>query len=149
MKIKILEIGDEKLLLEFLLKLSPETLELWYFYGKQFDLKKAQEILNDFSSLKIAGLDEEERIVVLGHLYKFKNDSCRLGIVAGITGKGYGTKMMKILINFAKASGCKKIFLSTYQDNNPALGLYKKFGFIIVKEFNDRSKKTYEMKLEF
>jgi len=155
----MLEVGDEDILLEFFQWLTPEALELWHFYGKQFDRSKIEKILKDSSTLKIAGIDlaedlssqaykqneRKERIVVFGILYNFKDDSCRLGIVAGVTGKQYGTKMMKVLMNFARSSGCKKIYLSTYQDNYPALALYKKFGFNIIKEFSDRPRKAYEM----
>lgn len=162
MKVKILEPGDEDLLLEFLLWLTPEALTLWHFYGKQFDLVIASKMLGDFTTVKIAGIDKveeltnpeayknnhtKERIVVLGHLYKFENHSCRLGIVAGVIGKGYGTLMMKELILLAQVLKCKKICLSTYQDNYPALALYKKFGFKIVQEFSDRPRKAYEMEL--
>lgn len=163
MKVKILEPGDEDLFLEFLQWLTPEALELWHFYGKQFNLTIILKILEDFTTLKIAGIDyieelttpeaysnnhQKERIVVFGHLYNFKNNSCRLGIVAGVIGKGYGTKMMKILTDHAKKLYCNKICLSTYQDNYPALALYKKFGFKIVKEFSDKPRKAYEMELQ-
>lgn len=80
-------------------------------------------------------------------MYQFTNDSCRLGIVAGVIGKGYGNEMMQILINKAKKAHCKKICLSTYADNFPAIALYTKFGFQIVKEFSDRPRKTFEMGL--
>jgi GNAT superfamily N-acetyltransferase len=160
MKIKILEPGDEELLLEFLQWLTPEALELWNYYGKQFDMKKVKDILADSFSEKVAGIDFVEdlsnpkayekaqgknRIVVFGHLYNLEKDSCRLGIIAGVIGKGYGTKMMKVLIEHAKELGCKKIYLSTYQDNYPALALYKKFDFKIIKKFTDRPRHKYEM----
>jgi len=163
MKVKILGPGDEEIFLDFLQWLTPEALELWHFYGKQFDPATISKMLGDFTTIKIAGIDkveeltspeaygnnhEKERIVVFGHLYKFENDSCRLGIVAGVIGKGYGTKMMKVLINYAKKLGSKKIYLSTYQDNYPALALYKKFDFKIVKEFSDKPRKAYEMELK-
>jgi GNAT superfamily N-acetyltransferase len=163
MRIKILEPGDEELFLDFLQWLTPEALELWHFYGKQFDLAIVSKMLRDFTTIKIAGIDKieeltspeaygnnhmKERIVVFGHLYKFENSSCRLGIVAGVIGKGYGTKMMKVLIDQAKKLGNKRICLSTYQDNYPALALYKKFGFKIVKEFSDKPRKAYEMELK-
>ena len=147
MKFKILVPGDEDLLLEFLQWLTPETLKLWFHYGIQFDRKRIRGILEDFSELKIVGIDQE-RIVVYGHLYKFTKDSCRLGIVSGVTRKGYGTRMMKVLINFARASGVKRIYLSTFQDNYSALTLYQKFNFTIVNEFIDKPRKAYEMKKE-
>jgi GNAT superfamily N-acetyltransferase len=163
MRFKILEPGDEELLLDFMNWLTPEALELWHFYGKQFDITKISDILKDFTTVKVAGIDEveeletpeaynknhtRERIVVFGHLYKFENGSCRLGIVAGVIGKGYGTLMMKELILLAQVLKCKRICLSTYQDNYPALALYKKFGFKIVKEFSDKPRKAYEMELK-
>ena len=163
MRIKTLEPGDEEIFLEFLNWLTPEALELWHFYGKQFGLETVSKMLDDFTTLKIAGIDyieelttpeaydnnhQKERIVVFGHLYKFENDSCRLGIVAGVIGKGYGTRMMKVLIDHAKKMDCKKICLSTYQDNYPALALYRKFGFKIIKEFSDKPRKAYEMELQ-
>jgi GNAT superfamily N-acetyltransferase len=162
MKVKILEPGDEELFFEFLQWLTPEALELWHFYGKQFDKQKVKEILADAYSEKVAGIDfvedlsdkrayknshGKDRIVVFGHLYKLEKGSCRLGIIAGVIGKGYGTKMMKVLIKHAKELGNKKIYLSTYQDNYPALALYKKFGFKIIKEYSDRPRKAYEMEL--
>lgn len=159
MRFKILTMGDEDLLLEFLLWLTPEALDLWFHFGKNFDKEKIKEILKNTTEFKMAGIDlvspdiaenykqpiTKERIVVFGHLYKFTKDSCRLGIISGITGKGYGTRMMKVLINFAKAGGVKKIRLSTFQDNYPALALYKKFNFKIIKEYSDRPRKAYEL----
>jgi len=162
MRFKILTIGDEDLLLEFLLWLTPEALELWSHHGKKFDKKRIQKILKNSNEFKIAGIDivspdisqsyslpeRRERIVVFGHLYKFTKNSCRLGIISGITGKGYGTRMMNKLIHFAKETGVKKIYLSTFQDNYPALSLYKKFNFKIIKEYSDRLRKAYELELE-
>lgn len=146
MKFKILTLHDERLLLNFLLWLTPEALELWHYYGKIFDENKVRDILLDFTSVKIGGI-EERKIIVFGHLYNFTKDSCRLGIVSGIIGKGYGTKMMDKLIKMAKQLGCKKICLSTYGDNCRAVDLYKRFGFMIVKEFTDRPREKYEMVL--
>lgn len=160
MKIKILEPGDEAILLEFLQWLTPEALDLWYPYGKTFDLNKVKMILaNPENELRIAGIDtverdislsypqppKKERIIVYGHLYHFTLDSCRLGIISGITGKGYGTQMMRILINYAKSTGIKRILLSVDQNNYPALALYKKFDFNIVQEFTDKPKHRFEM----
>lgn len=159
MRFKILVPGDENLLLEFLLWLTPEALDTWFAYGKIFDIEKVKNILKDSNSLRIAGIDKvkqdvaksysiapkRERIVVFGHLYDFTKNSCRLGIVAGITGKGYGTQMMKVLISFAKASGCKKLCLSSHVDNYPALALYKKFKFRIIQKYTDKSRHKYEM----
>lgn len=149
MKFKKLTLLDKRLLLDFLLWLTPEALKLWYHYGKIFDESVTEKILSDFTTIKIGGIETfgKEKIVVFGHLYHFTEYSCRLGIVAGILGKGYGTKMMGELIKIAKQMGCKRIYLSTFQDNNKAVSLYRRFGFIISKEFTDRPRKRYEMVL--
>lgn len=45
-------------------------------------------------------------------------------------GKGYGNRMLEFLIQHLKCKyNCNKIYLSLYDDNKPALHLYKKFGF--------------------
>lgn len=149
-KFKKLTLCDKHLLLDFLLWLTPEALEFWYHYGKTFNGDVVEKILSDFTTIKIGGIETfgKEKIVVFGHLYHFTEYSCRLGIVAGILGKGYGTKMMIELIETAKQMGCKKVYLSTFQDNNKALSLYRRFGFIILKEFTDRPKNRYEMVLK-
>lgn len=149
MKFKILTPYDKYLLLDFLLWLTPDALEVWNYYGKIFNQNIVKNMLSDFSSIKIGGIEtlEKERIIVFGHLYDFTEDSCRLGIVSGIIGKSYGTKMMEKLIDAAKRVGCKKIYLSTSQDNERAVNLYRRFGFVILEEFTDRPEKRYEMVL--
>ncbi|MBU1202980.1 GNAT family N-acetyltransferase [Patescibacteria group bacterium] len=44
-------------------------------------------------------------------------------------GMGYGQQIMEIIENEAKKLGAKKIRLGVFQDNNPAVHIYKKFGF--------------------
>lgn len=44
-------------------------------------------------------------------------------------GKGIGTGIMKVLIDFAKKSGAEVLELQVRSDNERAIALYKKFGF--------------------
>ena len=44
-------------------------------------------------------------------------------------GKGIGTGLMNLLIDFCKKSGAESIELEVRSDNEAAIGLYKKFGF--------------------
>ena len=44
-------------------------------------------------------------------------------------GKGIGTGLMKLLIDFCKKSDAEVIELQVRSDNERAIGLYKKFGF--------------------
>jgi ribosomal protein S18 acetylase RimI-like enzyme len=48
--------------------------------------------------------------------------------------KGYGAKMMEKLIDDARRLQIKEIFLTVDKDNNMAINLYEKFGFIRIKE---------------
>lgn len=45
-------------------------------------------------------------------------------------GKGIGSRLMEILIDFAKENRVELIYLEARADNERALSLYKKFGFI-------------------
>ena len=45
------------------------------------------------------------------------------------SGKGYGSKMMKDIIEYAGANGYKRIELSTAIHNEAAIRLYEKYGF--------------------
>jgi ribosomal protein S18 acetylase RimI-like enzyme len=147
MYIKVLTVEDERLLLDFLQWLTPKALDLWHYYGRKFDTKIVNGILSDFSSIKLA-LIEGYTIVAFGHLYNFTEHTCRLGIVSAVVGRGYGTKLMCELIKYAKNMGCNEIHLSTYADNEKAITLYERFGFIVTNEFTDRPRKKLELKLK-
>lgn len=57
---------------------------------------------------------------------------CYLGGVAidsNFHNQGYGTKMMKEIIGFARERGFKRMELSTYVGNDGAIKLYEKMGF--------------------
>jgi RimJ/RimL family protein N-acetyltransferase len=44
-------------------------------------------------------------------------------------GKGIGTGIMNVLMDFAKKSGAEVLELEVRSDNEAAISLYKKFGF--------------------
>ncbi len=50
-------------------------------------------------------------------------------------GKGIGSGIMKVLIDFCKKSGAEVVQLEVRSDNERALALYKKFGFEKVGEY--------------
>jgi|TARA_R110000737_G_scaffold352281_1_gene397618 ribosomal protein S18 acetylase RimI-like enzyme len=76
-------------------------------------------LLLDGDSVGYGHLDEENGVVWLGICVK---ESC--------VGKGYGKSIMKELVN----SYDGKICLTVDSSNNAAIGLYKKFGFVVTKE---------------
>jgi len=140
---------DKTLLSDFLKWLTPQAYETWHHYGGAFDQKLASKILMS-NEVKIIGIDKKnKRIIVLGHLYSFSEKTCRLGIVSGITGKGYGTLMMGVLLEEARKRGVESIYLSTNKENLAAVKLYLRFGFKTVKEYSDRPEKVLEMEKVF
>ena len=45
-------------------------------------------------------------------------------------GRGIGSRLMEIMIGFAKEKGIEMIYLEARADNERAIALYKKFGFV-------------------
>ena len=60
-------------------------------------------------------------------------------------GKGIGTGIMNILMDFAKKSGAEVLELEVRSDNEAAIALYKKFGF----EKAGRNEKFFKINGEF
>lgn len=52
-----------------------------------------------------------------------------MGLVPEFRGKGIGGKLLKAVLNHAKSFGLEKVELHVYTSNEPAIALYKKFGF--------------------
>ena len=78
------------------------------------------------------------RIVGEGNLHsqRFRTKSQHvavlgMNILKNYRGIGIGNAMMDYMISWAKERGYKKISLSVFSTNQPAINLYKKFGFEI------------------
>ena len=54
-----------------------------------------------------------------------------MSILKEYRGIGIGSAMMDYMISWAKEKGYKKISLSVFSTNQPAINLYRKFGFEI------------------
>lgn len=52
--------------------------------------------------------------------------------------KGYGSKLIDSLLSIGKEHGAKKAYLQVMTNNEPALNLYKKFGFHEVYQYHYR-----------
>lgn len=78
---------------------------------------------------------EDGQVVAYGHLDP-EGDKTWLGIAVTetATGKGYGKLMMQALIGEAMAQHIPAIFLSVDNDNQPAISLYEKNGFILHEQ---------------
>jgi ribosomal protein S18 acetylase RimI-like enzyme len=60
-------------------------------------------------------------------------------------GKGYGEAISLYLLNKAKEKGYKSITLGVDYDNTAAVNLYKKLGFTVYEEAEDKDGKFYRM----
>ncbi len=59
-------------------------------------------------------------------------------------GHGIGFKLMEYALSYAKNNGVKRILLEVNEKNEPAISLYKKFGF----EVYNLRKKYYDLKYD-
>lgn len=81
----------------------------------------------------------EENSIILGFttLEKKTNDLLDISLVAvdeNARGKNIGTKLINYTINHGSKRGFNKIQVVTQQNNLPAVNLYKKCGFEIIKK---------------
>ena len=56
--------------------------------------------------------------------------------------RGVGSALMAAAVEWAKRMGVEKLALSVYPDNEPALALYRKFGFVDEGRLKGHSKKA-------
>lgn len=78
----------------------------------------------------------EENIPIGCIAYRTKTDGTgevkRLFIRSGYRGQGISKAMLSEVKNYAKARGCTKLFLDTRITLEPAVSLYRSFGFEIT-----------------
>jgi len=136
---------DVKLLTRFIEEAGSSLRSFRYFQKRPLDV--IQDHLCTFLLL------DEERPVAYGHL-DVTNEAtvashCGSGepvaptektIWLGIavaekyTGKGLGLMMMNQLISYARQQGVKQIKLSVDNDNEKAIELYKRLGFVLLEK---------------
>lgn len=83
-------------------------------------------LIEDDLPIGYGHLDKEDEVVWLG-----------IAICDKYKGKGLGVKIMDRLIEHAKMNYLKEINLSVDSENTSAVNLYKKFGFLKMKEQNN------------
>ena len=86
-------------------------------------------------SIMIVAFDEGELIgtgavsVVSGKTRFAHRREIAISVRKDYWGKGIGTGLMNLLLDFAKKSGAEVLELEVRSDNEAAIALYKKFGF--------------------
>ncbi len=101
--------------------------------------------------------DDEAQIVaveddrVVGHVYVIRERHpvtrhvATLGIAvsADRRGRGIGSALLAEALRWARDRGVAKLVLSVYPDNDRAIALYRKFGFIEEGRLARQSRKSY------
>lgn len=88
-------------------------------------------------------LDSNKKPLGTFGLYKIDENSCeirKMYFLPTLRGKGWGKKIMKVLITKAIENGYKNILLETNSVLKEAISLYKKFGFEELKDYQLHSR---------
>lgn len=122
--------------------------EIWQF---PLEVVRCYDSMSDLDNLKSHYFDnngtflvivDQGRVVGSGALQRFNDDICelkRMWILKDYRGKGLGTQMAQMLLDFAKVAEYKavRLDLADQQKQLPAIQLYKRFGFYFIERYND------------
>lgn len=99
----------------------------WNMQAFQYELNE-----NPFSRLYV--LEEKEKMIGYGDLWIMYEQAqiANIAVDRKWQGKGYGRALMRHMIQQAMAADCETISLEVRFSNEPALRLYRAFGFIKV-----------------
>lgn len=135
---------DAEEVLDLLQNLSVKNKKI--FHPHNFDLETLIKNLNSTDQYFVLILKDK----IIGYsflrLFGYEIPSFGCCIRKEYESKGYGTILTKRTIDKARALGYKEVILKTYKENINAQKIYKKLGFKIVGETED--KKEYKMELD-
>ena len=81
---------------------------------------------------------------------EMKSDAIELtyiGVAANQRSKGLGKGLLNTFIETSREAGYRSVVLSVEKDNEPAIALYKKAGFKIIKTFSEGHYERHRMEL--
>lgn len=89
-------------------------------------------------------LIDDGRVVGSGAIRRLNDDICelkRMWFLKAYRGRGLGTKMAQMLLDFARKKGYKKVRLDTADEQKQAqaIQLYQRLGFYFIERYNDSS----------
>ena len=70
-----------------------------------------------------------------------------IGVSSDQRGKGVGKKVLNAFIEASRKNGYRSVVLSVEKENSPAIALYEKAGFRIVKTFSEGRYQRHRMEL--
>lgn len=87
-------------------------------------------------------LSDDGRVVGCGAIRRLNDDICelkRMWFLKDYRGRGLGTKITQMLLDFARITGYKKVRLDTTDEQKQAqaLKLYQRLGFYFIERYND------------
>lgn len=142
--------GDAPALLTFYNSLSAATIRLFRPLGLQTSLEVCRKIASENRVLPAGRFDliacASEKII--GWTFVSGLNTPRpeigLGVADDFQGQGIGTALLAQLTEWAQQRGLPTLHLIVVQDNQRALHLYQRFGFVIEGEwFNDHDQLPY------
>ena len=70
-----------------------------------------------------------------------------IGVTSGQRGKGLGRILLNAFIDASRKNGYRSVVLSVEKENSPAIALYEKSGFRIIKTFSEGRYQRHRMEL--
>ena len=136
--IRKIQIGDAENLLNLLKKLDTETTFLLYEKGErkrtiEQQRKDIQEQLE--KGVLTFVLEDNKKLVgyIFGNIFTANRKkhcmNLAIAILEEYTGKGYGTKLMNTIEEYAINNGITRLELEVAKTNKVAISLYQKTGF--------------------
>lgn len=134
------EPSDAGKFLEYCKKVGAETDNLTFGpEGLPYSISQQADYIRKFAgnpdSVMVVAFDEGELVgtgavsVVSGKPRFAHRREIAISVRKDYWGKGIGTGLMNLLVDFCKKSGAESIELEVRSDNEAAIALYKKFGF--------------------
>jgi len=105
----------------------------WSKYSFEQELKYGGLLLNDKEQTVFLAKENYGLVGYVSLGIKNKIGDVGLSVIKNHQGKGIGTKLLAYIIDFATKKNCRKITISVWE-NNKAIHLYKKHGFVIMSE---------------
>ena len=95
-------------------------------------------------------LMDDNQVVGTGAIRRIDEQTCelkRMWFLAAYRGKGNGTKMAGLLLDFARSAGYKRVRLDTSPSLAAACKLFLRLGFYVTQLYNDGPSTIYMEKL--
>lgn len=106
------------------------------YHKKKFDFRPYLEELFEGEHFVFCAKEGEK---IVGYISLSQNGEIDyLAVGKKFQGRGFGDKLLKKAISFAKKERIKELVLDVKEENKPAINLYTKNGFEIVKKYKKK-----------